>query len=463
MTPRCAAAHACRSRPEPTGLAPPPSGRHCCAVVRGHMLLISGEEAWEGYVWALRYDSSPMMWLRSALADFPLLGVSRHTLVEFLTPRPHRRDELLIFGGVLESTYADSQVLNSFFTLDMRSWHETESDVPRETWLDVEKRLRADGRDDDEVANARGDWEEDQKRKQREIARANRRRRRRNLLSGGNSAGDSAVADDAEVSAGDDNDDEVDEETAARLAADVEFELPKERMPTISFGEWVPLRVGQQLPPPRFGHAMAMAGTTVYVFGGRDRSITAPVRNDFFSFEGAPLAWKAISFDGDGPGTRVSHAMVLLEHYLYVLGGGSGNRSFNDLHRLDLYTMHWELMHTRGELPGSKPDALIGHSMQWVDPYLVVFAGGDGRKPSNELHTLELSTGIWRKVETKGAPPAPRVGHSSTQLGADMCAHRHPCSLHAVACAARWRPPPHTSLPLPQVHHRRLFEGKVLS
>ena len=33
---------------------------------------------------------------------------------------------------------------------------------------------------------------------------------------------------------------------------------------------------------------------------------------------------------------------------------------------------------------------------------------------------LELSTATWRAIDTHGAPPAPRVGHSSTQLGADM-------------------------------------------
>ena len=65
---------------------------------------------------------------------------------------------------------------------------------------------------------------------------------------------------------------------------------------------------------------------------------------------------------------------------------------------------------------GSKPEALIGHSAVWVDPYLVVFAGGDGRRPSNDLHSLELATRTWRKVDTRGAPPAPRVGHSSTQV-----------------------------------------------
>ena len=59
----------------------------------------------------------------------------------------------------------------------------------------------------------------------------------------------------------------------------------------------------------------------------------------------------------DGPGARVSHAMLMLEHYMYVLGGGGGNRSFNDLRRLDLYTMHWELLDTAGDSPADKPDA----------------------------------------------------------------------------------------------------------
>ena len=75
----------------------------------------------------------------------------------------------------------------------------------------------------------------------------------------------------------------------------------------------------------------------------QDRSCASgsdPVLSDFHSFDGTPLIWKAMSYDGDGPGPRVSHSLIQLEQYLYVLGGGCGNRSFNDLHRLDLFTMH---------------------------------------------------------------------------------------------------------------------------
>jgi hypothetical protein len=278
------------------------------------------------------------------------------------------------------------------------------------------------------MKKARDDWEDEQKKKQKEILKAQRRKNRMEKLRGlrGDKPDGSEKKDKAGTGEGADEDvlaedeDLSDEEALAAKEAEKEFELPPETMPTLTFGSWVPLRIGRNLPPPRFGHAMAMAGTVAYVFGGRNRARNEPVMSDLYSFDGGPLVWKAVSYDGDGPGTRVSHCMIQLHHHLYVLGGGSGNRSFIDLHRLDLYTMHWELVHTRGAAPGAKPEALIGHSMAWVDPYLVVFAGGDGRRPSNELHTLELATATWHHISTSGAPPAPRVGHSSTLIDAEL-------------------------------------------
>ena len=422
------------SRPEAAGLPPPPSARHCCAVVRDHMLLISGETSWGGHMWALRL-SPPMTWVRSTLPDFPLLGVSRHALVPYVTPRPYKREELLLFGGHLEAYgREESEILDAFFTLDFRTWRHEEAEIPREGWADIEARLIAAGKEETELENARKDWEEEMRRKQKEIARINRRKARRDRrkakLAGTPMAqleaekekkgrGRTGGASSAEEE--DDEEEELsDEEAIAAREAEKEFELPPEMMPTVTFGEFVPLRIGRELPPPRFGHAMCLAGASIYVYGGRNSSISNPVLKDFHRFDGAPLEWKDIAYDGDGPGTRVSHTMVQLEHHLYVLGGGSGNRAFNDLHRLDLFTMHWELIHTQGDAPGAKPDALIGHTVEWVDPYMVVFAGGDGRRPSNDVHTLELRTATWHAVTTQGAPPAPRVGHSSSLIRDQM-------------------------------------------
>lgn len=99
-------------RPEPAGLPPPASSKHSAALARGHMLLISGEFGWEGHLWALQLRP-PLTWFRSALPDFPLAGMSRFALVEYVTPRPHRREEVMIFGGVLEAPNSESQVVDA--------------------------------------------------------------------------------------------------------------------------------------------------------------------------------------------------------------------------------------------------------------------------------------------------------------------------------------------------------------
>ena len=52
-------------------------------------------------------------------------------------------------------------------------------------------------------------------------------------------------------------------------------------------------------------------------------SYKSQVLDDFHVFEGAPIVWRSIPFEGEGPGSRLSHAALLLEHFVYVLGGGS--------------------------------------------------------------------------------------------------------------------------------------------
>ena len=381
-------------RPEVAGYAPPPSSMHSAAIMRDHMLLVGGEPAWQGFLWALKLQP-PMTWLRTTTRDFPLRGVSRHTLCEFVTPKPHQREEVIIMGGVIER-----EVITAFFTLDVRSWHAETAELPRETWLDCEERLHAQGLEAHEIQMARSEWEDHMK---KEVKKAKKKGKGKPQL--------------GETSKPEGDDDEAEEDEPEEEKPDEEFTLPTEYMDTLTLGEWVPLRLGKEPPDARFGHCMVRCGNIVYMFGGR--TLHGAI-DKFLQFDGKPLLWRSVPVDGDTPGSRVSHRTLLLDHYLYLLGGGSGNRSFNDLRRLDLYTMHWELVATRGEGPDDKPDAIIGTSLQYVEPYMVVFGGGDGRRPSNDLHTLDMNTMLWRKINTDGAPPAPRVGHTATMLDSSM-------------------------------------------
>ena len=135
------------------GYPPPPAANHACAVVRDHLLLICGDDSWEGHLWAARLRG-PLTWFRSAVSEFPLLGVQRHSAAAFVTPRPHRREEVLVFGGVI-----GRDIVDIFMTLDTRTWEETEAVLPQERWKEVEARLKAKGLEEHEINQHKTDWQ----------------------------------------------------------------------------------------------------------------------------------------------------------------------------------------------------------------------------------------------------------------------------------------------------------------
>ena len=153
--------------------------------------------------------------------------------VPYLTPRPHRREELLIFGGYLEGfggrsgVSVESEVLDAFYTLDLRGWRPDQAEIPRESWAEREKALIEAGKDEEEIGKARTEWEDERRRKQKEIHRAQRRKARLERLRGkraeeaaGTSGGGAATEEEEELS----DEEEMRDEHEG-------FELPTELMP----------------------------------------------------------------------------------------------------------------------------------------------------------------------------------------------------------------------------------------
>ena len=86
-----------------------------------------------------------------------------------------------------------------------------------------------------------------------------------------------------------------------------EIRLPTRMMPAMQFGQWVPVRIGHYAPPASFGHAMCLCGTDVFVYGGRTRD---DALDTFHSFPGAPVPWRSVPYDGDGPGRQEGRRKV---------------------------------------------------------------------------------------------------------------------------------------------------------
>jgi hypothetical protein len=92
--------------------------------------------------------------------------------------------------------------------------------------------------------------------------------------------------------------------------------------------------------------------------------------------------------------------------------GGDGREYLNDLHGLNIDTMHW----TKLQVSGVPPEPRANHSSAVVGANLFVFGGWDGQKRLNDIHVLDTDTLIWTCPEVRGTLPHPRAGMTFTRL-----------------------------------------------
>jgi hypothetical protein len=135
----------------------------------------------------------------------------------------------------------------------------------------------------------------------------------------------------------------------------------------------------------------------------------------------AAVSWHELSANGSWPAPRHSHsAVVSRERDWMLLFGGNMFDPVNQLFRYDIAKSEWAQL----KLPGA-PSKREGHSATMTRSGQMVVFGGYNGKFLNDVHVLTLwpPTGnatnatddglAWRQVETSGAPPAGRDGHTA--------------------------------------------------
>lgn len=105
---------------------------------------------------------------------------------------------------------------------------------------------------------------------------------------------------------------------------------------------------------------------------------------------------------------------------IIIIGGwlGSGPLAASDTWILDISSGLSNLRWFQPPLRGTPPGPCNMHSADYISPKgeVYVFRGGNGREYLNDLHALNVSTYVWRHVETEGTPPQQRANHSSAVL-----------------------------------------------
>ncbi|XP_035113290.1 rab9 effector protein with kelch motifs isoform X3 [Callithrix jacchus] len=138
-------------------------------------------------------------------------------------------------------------------------------------------------------------------------------------------------------------------------------------------------------------------------------------------------SWYTLTLQGDSPCARVGHSCSYLPPVgnakrgkVFIVGGANPNRSFSDVHAMDLGKHQWDLVTCKGLLPRYEHASFIPSC---TPDSIWVFGGANQSGNRNCLQVLNPGTLTWSQPETLGNPPSPRHGHVMVAAGTKLFIH----------------------------------------
>ena len=101
---------------------------------------------------------------------------------------------------------------------------------------------------------------------------------------------------------------------------------------------------------------------------------------------------------------------------MYLFGGSSPTPNQQLMYVLDLKSMKWDVIHSRGDVPQSRDD----HTAILYEGSMVIFGGylQTSSERTNDIHRYHFKDNKWEKITVLGRDlPVPRAGHSGNIIG----------------------------------------------
>lgn len=138
--------------------------------------------------------------------------------------------------------------------------------------------------------------------------------------------------------------------------------------------------------------------------------------NDFFEFAFSSMTWRQIvPLLGRPPSERHSHAAVVHNDKMYIIGGYDGSYKA-DLHQFEFSLSKWSPVASSGRRPRARYRATcVTHKNT-----MILFGGHDGTRHLSDTHVFDFETYIWSALLTEGTPPIPRDSHVSVTHASSM-------------------------------------------
>ena len=175
--------------------------------------------------------------------------------------------------------------------------------------------------------------------------------------------------------------------------------------------EWTQPPVQGYAPEGRNGHTATLVDNKIFILGGwlGTGPYAAKDLHVLNLGDGTNMKWDGAEFTGTPPGPANMHTSDLMPNrQMFVFRGGDGMQYLNDLHCLDVDSMHWK---SPVVTTGTAPPPRANHASTVDKDLLYIFGGWDGHKRLNDLHILNSNTMVWQRLDCKGGiPPQPRAG-----------------------------------------------------
>ncbi|KAG9043783.1 Negative regulator of mitotic exit [Tulasnella sp. UAMH 9824] len=169
------------------------------------------------------------------------------------------------------------------------------------------------------------------------------------------------------------------------------------------------------IPPPRVGHASALAGGMLIVWGGvTDYEANPNVLPDdaLYLLNLKAKQWTRVATSGPAPQGRDGHVVGMYRSQFFIFGGQASGEFLNDLWMFDLSSQpNWGRY---AVAPESKiPAPRSGHVCVTHGDRIYVFGGTDGHYLYGDTWCFDFPTRTWRELRCVGFTPAPREGHAA--------------------------------------------------
>ncbi|RHZ17115.1 hypothetical protein DYB37_003140 [Aphanomyces astaci] len=172
-------------------------------------------------------------------------------------------------------------------------------------------------------------------------------------------------------------------------------------------------------PAPRGGHTASLINREIFIFGGYGgQGYSRRDFDDLYALNVDTMAWGKVSTKGKGPERRSGHQACAVDTTLFVFGGWNCTTQFNDLHIFDTETSCWSsvdgshMNHTSPRWNHSSCAVLAIPNAK-----IFCFGGVLGQMNeygapgmfANDISVLDTGTFAWTVPEINGTPPAPRA------------------------------------------------------